>query len=199
MRVAGRLSRTAFAQIDEKHDHIRRSFGLVPLYGLARSLTVATIGQWGWSDGVLSQDGLAYGLPGRSKPWAEIVTTAGPAEQVVADQRLAIALAADPLRDSDAFQRVVNAAEAEPVGEVTLNVDGLVTPFRFWTQQPMGWQGGVGWFAALDAVPGVVVMASGLEPDEVELVSVADVEPFLVATRERLLAAYDSAPPASQP
>jgi len=185
--------------IDEKHDEIRRSVGLLPLYGLAGSSGLRMIGEWGWSDGVLSTAGLAYGLPTGTGPWVEIVTTAGPAEELVANRRTAIALAVEPPRDSETFQRVVDAVTAEQPGEVTIEVDGVGKTFRYWPQQPVGREGGAGWLAALDEVPGLVVAASRLEPHEVGLVAVADVEPYLAATKEYLLAEYDTAPPLDQP
>ncbi|MDT4995905.1 MAG: hypothetical protein QOH97_5797 [Actinoplanes sp.] len=70
------------------------------------------ISQWGWSDGILSRAGLAYGPTGTG-PWAEIVPTAGRAEELVADRHTAIALAVEPPRDSATFQRMVDAVTAE--------------------------------------------------------------------------------------
>jgi DHA1 family bicyclomycin/chloramphenicol resistance-like MFS transporter len=47
--------------------------------------------------------------------------------------------------------------------------------------------------------PGLVVTGCGLEPHDVRLVAVTDVEPYLVAVKEYLLAHYDAATPRSDP
>jgi hypothetical protein len=142
---------------------------------------------------------LAYGVSTGTGPWAEIVTAAGPADELVANRRTASALAIEPPRDSETLQRVVDAVTAEQPGEVTLEVDGVGKTFRYWPERPGGREGRAGWLAALDEVPGLVIAASGFEPHEVGLVAVADVEPHLAATKDYLLAEYDAAPPLGQP
>jgi len=189
MRFAGRLSRTAFAElIDSRHDEIRASMGLLALYGLAGWSGPAGIGPWGWENGVLSTAGLVFGVPDGPGPWVEIVTTAGPAEGWVHDQRLA---AQPPPHDNETYQRMVDAMEAVQPDELALEVDGVVQTFRLW---PDG-DGQPGWYAARAGVPGLAVAARGLEPHEVRLVAVADVEPYLAASRVGMLTTYDAAQP----
>lgn len=197
MRFAGRLSRTAFAElVDKRHDEIRAATGLLALYGLAGWSGPARIGSWGWENGVLSTAGLAFGVPAGPGPWAEVVTTAGPAEEWVYDQRLAAALAAQPPQDDETFQRVVDAVEAVRPAELALDVDGVVRTFRHWPAR----DGHPGWYAALAGAPGLAVAARGLEPREVRLVPVADVEPYLAAARVDVLTTYDAAqPPPDRP
>lgn len=196
MRFGGRLSRAAFAGlIDERHDRIRRSAGSLPLYGLLDWSGPRMIGQWGWSDGALHTAGLAYGVRGGTGPWTEIITTAGPAEQWVTDQRSAMAFAAQRDSDDEALRSALDAVTAEPPAEVAIEVDGAPRPFRYWRGQPVGGDH-PDWYAALAGTPGLVVTASGLRPGELRLAAVAEVEPYLLATREHLLASYDAAPPA---
>jgi hypothetical protein len=193
VRFAGRLSRTEFVElIDKRHDEVRRSIGLLRLYGLADWSGPRTIGQWGWSNGVLSEAGLAYGAPDTPGPWVQIVTTADSAEKWVNHQRASTALGAERHPGVETHQRVIDALRAEPPGEATIEVDGEATTFRYWPQPATDGDDHPGWYAARAGVPGLAVEAHGLDPHEVRLVAVTDVEPYLAATREHLLATYDA-------
>jgi hypothetical protein len=183
--------------IDESHDEIRRSVGLLPLYGLADWSGLRRLGSWGWSDGALSAAGLAYGERAAAGPWAQIVTTAGSAEDEVTNQRTAMRFAAQPVRDGETFELVLDAVTAEQPGEVTIEVDGAGKAFRYWREQSTGHGDCPDWYAALAEVPGLVVTGCGLEPHDVRLVTVTDVEPYLAATKEHLIAHYDAATPSS--
>ena len=172
MRFAGRLSRAEFAGvIDDQHAQIRASLGLLGVYGLANWTGPRLIGPWGWANGVLDTGGLAFGVPRESGPWAEIVTLLRPAEDWVAEQYLAESMGTEP--------------PPPPTAELTIEVDGEPRLFQHWP--------GSVWYAALPGRPGLAIAAAGLDPREIRLVTVTDVEAHLAASREHLLARYDAA------
>src|SRR5690349_9497989 len=177
--------------VDRRHDEIRAAVGPLVLYGLADWSGPRLIGSWSWANGVLDTAGLAYGVRNGPGPWVEVVATAGPAEEWVTGQRFATAMEVESPRDDEAFQRVVDGAQAAPSGEVTLEVDGAAKTFRYWPRETMGREGRRGWYAAR---ADLVVSAWAVEPHEIRLVTVTDVEPYLAGNREHLLATYDAAP-----
>lgn len=196
MRFAGRLNRTEFVDlVDRRHDEIRASAEQFVLYGLADWSGPRMIGSWGWTDGVLTEAGLAYGVPNGPGPWMEIVTTAGPAADWVTNRRFSAAAGTDPSGEGDPLVRVEEATRSARTDEIVLDVDGVARKFRSWPAQPIGSDRRAGWYAALDGIPGLAIEACGVAPAEVRLVTVTDVAPYLAASREVLLARYDAAQP----
>jgi hypothetical protein len=172
VRFAGRLSRIEFTGvIDNQHGEIRASVGRLPLYGLADWSGLRLIGPWSWADGVLDTSGLDFGVPRGTDPWAEIISTLRPPEDWVTEQHLAQTLGAEwPVPAS---------------AELTIEIDGVPRTFQHWP--------GPTWYAALSGEPGLVIAAAGLDPDDIKLITVTDVEPYLASSRAYLLARYDAA------
>jgi hypothetical protein len=170
MRIAGRLDRTEFAAIiDSQHDQIGASVGLLTLYGLADWSGPRMIGAWGWANGVLDTAGLAFGVPHEPAPWAEIISSGRPAEVWVAERFLAESMGTEQPPD--------------PSGELAVEVDGATQTFQYWPGESV-------WYAATAEL---AIAAHGIDPAEIRLVPVTDVEPYLAATREHILARYDAA------
>lgn len=170
MRKAARLNQIELADIiDGQHDQIRASLGSIALYGLADWSGPRMIGPWGWANDVLDTAGLAFGVPHEPGVWAEIVSTTRPAQEWVAEQFLAESMGTEPPPD--------------PSGELDLDVGAVMRTFQYWPGETV-------WHAASTRL---AIAASGIEPSEVRLVPVTDVEPYLAASRRYLLARYDAA------
>ncbi len=171
--------------IDGQHNNIRAALGVLPLYGLADWPGPRMIGPWGWANGVLDTAGLAFGVPREPAPWAEVVSTAGPAEGWVADRRFAEAFEPEQISDGEAFRHLFEQVRAARSEELTVEADGTARTFQHWS--------GAVWYAALAGEPGLAIVASGIDPHEIRLVTVTDIEPYFAASRQFLLGRYDAA------
>ena len=192
MRYGGRLNRIEFtALIDQQANRVRASATTLPLYGPAGWSGPRRLGAWGWEDERLMHAGLLFGEPGAGA-WAEVITTAGPPMPLLIDLRMAAAAAAEDMADRRAAERALRAASRPASERVDVALDGVPRQCSRCPDEPLGDSLGRGWFAILDEVPGLLLRASGLEPGELALARVGDVEPHLSGTREQLLAGYDS-------
>ncbi|GAA4254194.1 hypothetical protein [Dactylosporangium darangshiense] len=197
MRYGGRLNRIEFtALIDQQANRIRASANALPLYGPTGWGGACRVGAWGWEDERLMHAGLLFGAPEAAaegdRAWVEVITTAGPPMPLVIDLRVAVAAARDDFTDHRVAERALRTASSPAPERVGIAVDGVPRQFSRWPDEPLGDSLGRGWLAILDEVPGLLLRASGIEPANLALARVGDIEPHLSGTRAHLLAGYDS-------
>ncbi|MEU8242262.1 hypothetical protein AB0C07_28760 [Actinoplanes missouriensis] len=173
MRFAGRLDRATFtATVDRRLTTIRQAAGELALYEPVGWSGPRRIGSWSWTNDRLTAGALRFG----EDPWLEVITTTGPVAEVVIEQRMAAALETRGPRE-------VDIPVLDPPGELIAEVDAETRRFDLWPDGPR-WQA---------ASPPIVISADGFAPAGIRLVRVAEIEPYLAATRATLLAQYDAA------
>ena len=204
MRYGGSLNRIEFtALIDQQAGRVRANASTLPLFGPASWTGGCRLGVWGWEDDRLLHAGLLFGAGADShmldeggasvdagSPWVEVITTAGPPMPQLIDLRMA-ASGQSPA-DRRAAERALRAASSPAPERVTIPVDGVPREFSRWPGEPLGDSLGRGWLAILDEVPGLLLRVSGIEPGDLALVHVENIEPHLLGTRAHLLAGYDA-------
>ncbi|MGC9667411.1 hypothetical protein ACNTMW_12750 [Planosporangium sp. 12N6] len=175
MRKAGQLTPEQFwarmAQID---DQIRASAHVMPLYGAADLTESIMTGDWHWQNDRLTTAGLIHGEQSGSGPYVHVrITTDDPAA-VVSDLRMRSH--SDP-RDKDPFLKLRERLASTPTTGVEIAINGRLEPFNRWDD-------GAGWYAATrHGGYGVVIEARELTPDQINLVRVEDIEPYLAGRR----------------
>jgi hypothetical protein len=172
--------------VDELHATVRTiASGLPAVYGLARFPTSqCTVGGWAQVDDRSERIALVFGEFTGPGPLAAIHTTQGSAEFLAVglhygEGTLDPAYALSPEDELPVLRRFEHFS-AGP--DLTLPVAGADRVFHCR-------ESGSAWYAWADALPtglGVVIEASGIAPDAVELSEIRDLTPFLDGHRTLL-------------
>jgi hypothetical protein len=160
-------------------DEMRASAHLLPLHGVADGPRPVMVGQWLWEDGVLTTVGLSYGDQPGDGPYVHVRTTVADPATVCT----ALRIRARPRpRDRERFLALRQHVAAEPNTVVVIVVDGRPESFDRWS-------GDGCWYAATRLGEyGLVVEARDVEPDQIDLVTVGDIEPYIAGRRAHLRA-----------
>jgi len=127
---------------------------------------------------------MAFGDPFTDDAWIEVVTTAAAPIEYLTSVRSAVMFETEPPRDAGTYRRIVAAATEPATRHAEIIVDGTRRMFGIWRDEPLGHGRPRGWHGLLDGTPGVVITCSGLEPGELNLHRVTEIDPLLEGTRE---------------
>jgi hypothetical protein len=178
MQVARWLSPEEFwARIAASEQRMRESAAILPIYGVAGWSGSLMVGDWDWKNGQLVTVGLAHGHPSGDGPSVQVQTTVLHPRTAVASLRMAH-LAAP--HDKDDFQRRRREADAAATGHVDIAVDSVPVPFGVWND------GDPWWAAAQQADYGLILEARHMAMDQLALIRVHDIEPYLAGRRAHL-------------
>lgn len=175
MRKAGQLSPEEFwARMAQLDDQMRASAHVMPLYGVPDRTELIMTGGWLWQNDRLTTVGLVHGEQFGSGPYVHVRTTIDDPASVVSNLRMAAH--ARP-RDNDQFPELRERLAATPTTAVEIAVDGRLEPFNRCDDSAF-------WYAAArhDGY-GVVIEVRDLAPDQINLVRVEDIEPYLAGRR----------------
>ena len=178
---------------DHQIKRMRDDATRLPLYGIPDWSGIRLAGQWGWENETLSYAGLIFGDPAGTKPWIEVTTTNIAAEELRVSVSSGVAFETESPRDEETYRRLVDAASSAPPEIMSIDLNGVHKPFRYWPDEPFGRERGRGWRAVLDGTPGLLIQASGMSAADVRLIRIVDIEPHLAGSREYALAGYDTA------
>lgn len=176
MRYAGRLSAEEFwGHITDLEQRVRAAAGTLPCYGVAGWSGGLMLGDWEWQDDQLVATGLAHGAPDSVGPAVHVHTTAyDPRRKVVA---LQMAAHGAPLGS-----RSPPPAQPAASREVPISVDGVVVPFAVWDEADQWWA------TATMGDWGLLLEGDRVPAEQVALVRVDDLEPYLSGSRVYLRA-----------
>lgn len=182
MHMGGRLTPEQFwARFDELENEIRAVAELLPWHGLADWPGWLMLGDWSRQDGELISAGL---LHGQGEPTDEdtsrvhvLVGSEAPGD-VIGQRLFNAALPRDP-GEKDVVE-AMRRADAAPTGTVLISIDGQPEVFEHWVHEPT-------WFAARrHNGHTLAVEARHVSPDELNIVRVHDIEPYLTGRRASL-------------
>ncbi|GAA1238789.1 hypothetical protein GCM10009676_24220 [Prauserella halophila] len=166
---------------------MRDTAGDLPLFGQQAWNGILLTGPWSFRDdgtGRATTIGLEHGDPDdESVPWLRVLSTCDPADHLVRELRFERTLgdrgATGPVDRETvrASRRRTDVSSAE--SQVEIMVDGQPRTFRRWDT-------GERWYAAWepDHEHAIVIAARHLDPADVALVPVHDIEPYLAGRRD---------------
>ena len=178
MRITGRLTPEQFwARMTAMEDDVRAQAHLLPLYGLTDWPGERILGEWGHMDGRLTTAGLLHGEfdngDGAEGTRVQVMVDTRAPREVVQNLRLT---GASPF-DKEAALAARQQAGSPPTGTVTIPVNGDSEVFDHWVD-------GSTWYAARQHHGhALVIEARNVRPDELALVTVDDIEPYLAGRR----------------
>jgi hypothetical protein len=121
--------------------------------------------------------GLIHGDQRGGRPYLHVRTTTDDPATVVTNHRMAAQLRP---RDRDQFLELLERLPATPTTALEIAVDDRLVPFDRWDD-------GALWYAAArHGGHGVVIEARDMTPDQINLVRVEDIEPYLAGRRSYL-------------
>ncbi|WP_253829501.1 hypothetical protein [Prauserella aidingensis] len=163
---------------------MRDTAGDLPLFGHQAWTGILLTGRWSFRDdgtGRATTIGLEHGDPDDEQaPWLHVLVTCGSADSLVRDLHVE-----QVRRDRRATVPVERAPSDQR--QVEIVVDGRPRTFRFW-------ETGDCWYAAceLDQQHAVVLAARHVDPADVALIPVHDIEPYLAGRRDWIRAREQS-------
>lgn len=177
MRFAGQLTPEQFwARMSAMEDELRAQAHQLPWYGLAQWQGPRMVAEWGSADGELTSIGLSYGELD-SGPRVQVMVDNRPPGDLVIERRMS---AVGHELDRPAVLAALDAAGSPATGTVTISVDGNPEVFDHWVD-------GSTWYAARQHHEhALVIEARDVSPDDVALVRVDDIEPYLAGRRAEL-------------
>ena len=179
MRIAGHLTPDEFwRHIDSIEEQVRAGAGSMPTYGLNDWDGPIMISDWEWQDKELILAGLAHGTSATDS-WVQVLTTVHDPRRHAA-RSIERAIGVTPI-DTD-YERRRRAIQDVPGSDVPIWVDGRPTTFTTWGERERWWAAGI-----VDGL-GVVLEGRQYPLDQVDLVRVDDVEPYLAGLREYMRA-----------
>jgi hypothetical protein len=182
MHMGGRLTPEQFwARFDARENEIRAEVELLPCHGLANWPGWLMLGDWSRRDGELISAGLVHGhgeLTDDNTPRVHVVVGSEAPQDVVGQRLFNAALSRDP-GEKDVVE-AMRHADAAPTGTVSISVDGRPEAFDHWVHEQT-------WFAARHHDGHTLaVEARHVSPDELNIVRVHDIEPYLAGRRASL-------------
>jgi len=180
MRYAGQRSPEEFwARIAEMEQRVGDTATILPCYGLANWSGLLMVGDWAWENDQLVTVGLGHGDPAGDGPVVQVRTTVHDPRREAASLRMT---AEGAPRGKDDFLRRRHDVEAVPAVEVDIPLDSTPVRFQVWRRADR-------WWAAADhGAHGLVIESHRLPTDEITLVRVHDIEPYLAGRRAHLRA-----------
>ena len=175
MRIVGHLTPDEFwRRVESGEEQVRAGASSIPTYGLSGWGGPIMIGDWEWENKELILAGLAHGTPDADSCVEVVTTVHDPRRQAVRSMERAIGLT--PI-DAD-YERRHRAIQDVTGGEVQIRVDGRATTFTTWGGRERWWAAGT-----VDGL-GVVLETRRYPLEQVDLVRIDDVEPYLAGRRE---------------
>jgi hypothetical protein len=175
MRKAGTLTPEEFwARMGQLDDQMRASADVMALYGVTDWTELIMTGDWLWENDRLTTVGLIHGDRLGGGPYVHVRATIHDPAAVVTNLRMSAHL--HP-RDRDQFLELWQRLAATPTTGVEIAVDGRLEPFNRCDD------GAVWYAAARHRGYGVVIEARDVTPDQISLVRVKDIEPYLAGRR----------------
>src|SRR5205807_5514057 len=155
--------------------------GVLPCRGVADWPGWLMLGDWSRRDGQLISAGLVHGrgeVDDDELPRVEVMVGTGTPEDLVRQRLLNVALPRQP--DERGVLDAMGRANSAPTGTVTISVDGSPAIFDQWVHRQT-------WFAARrQDGHALAVEARHIRPDELAIVRVPDIEPYLAGRRANL-------------
>ena len=150
----------------------------MPWYGLAGWPGWLMLGEWSRRDGEPISIGLLHGegeFTDDDTARVEVFVGSEPPEEVIRQRILAASMVPDP--GEEVVMEAMRQVEAGPTGTVSVAVDGQVVLFDHWVREQI-------WVAAREHDGyTLAVEARQIGPDELDIVRVHDIEPYLVGRR----------------
>lgn len=181
MHFGGRLTPEEFwARFDAQDAEIRAEADQLPWYGLADWSGQLRLG-WGRIDGRLVTVDLGYeqGDPADEQTSrVRVLISAEDPDDVIANLRLNGALSNSSTEDDTLA--AMQLSMSPPIGTVRISVDGRPEEFDHWVD-------GINWYAARPHENRTLAIAARhVRPDELSVVRVHDIEPYLAGRRASL-------------
>jgi hypothetical protein len=174
MDVAGQLGPKQFwAHLSELDEQMRAAAHLLPLYGVAGWPGVVMTGDWEWHNGQLATAELAHGDPLGDGPLVAVKTTNDLDSVSLPDW-----LGGPPFSPDG----VDIHTEVGPPGAADISVDGQRTGFDCWRDGPA-------WYATGSLGDHhLSIEGRHTAPEQVSLIRVLDIEPYVAGRRAYLRA-----------
>lgn len=159
--------------MQDSEDRIRQSFADGPLFAPAQWPGDVMLGEWSFGGG--GPRGLVHGLPGGHEPFVHVMTSQADAKS----SAMVLWRRHHPQpRDKAEHLRILEGFDAESPVRRSVLVDDAALDFDVWEREKE-------WWAVTDG-PGcrILLEARNIEPSELTLVGVEDVEPYIVGRNE---------------
>ncbi len=163
-----------WSTIEDLHDHVRQSSKNFPLYAPAHWSGMIMVGEWMLDGG---SRGLIHGSPEGDEPFLHVRTTENNARE---SARLLWMNQRGPFHDRVDYLDRIEDFEAETPILQTVPVGDSVLDFDFWED------GSLWWAAASGPGHGLSLEGRNMNPVELALVAVTDIEPYITGRIEWL-------------
>lgn len=159
--------------VQDSNDRVRASFKDYPLFAPAQWSGTVMLGQWSFSgDG---PRGLMHGLPAGSEPFIQVMTS--PADAKSSAMTLWRRHHPFPQDKAEHVRNLENFAAESPVRRSVL-VGGSARDFDVWERETEWWA------VAEGPECQILIEAQNIDPSELALVTVEDVEPYIAGRNE---------------
>lgn len=180
MQISGRMTPEQFwRHIDETDAQVRLAAATTRLFGLEQWDESIMIGDWGWESQRLQTAGLAYGTPDDDVS-VHIATVIGDPRREAFRE---ISRATGVLPSNPAYKDERRRIQESRGEAVTLRIDGVGVEFEMWGGPSRWWAAG-----HVDGV-GITIEGRNYPVEQLSLIEVHDVEPYLLGRRTFLQAA----------
>ena len=147
-------------------DGVRESAGSMPVFGVVGWTGDVSLGEWIYEGGPHS---LLHGDPDGHGASVQVQTTTGPARTAVHELRRRF----DGPWEGDQYSARFDAYEVPPDRIAEVRIDATPVQFEVWEADDVSWAAGtMGGF-------GVAVEARSVRVDDLDLVTVSDLEPYI--------------------
>ena len=162
-----------WSMVQDSNDRVRASFKDYPLFAPAQWSGTVMLGQWSFSgDG---PRGLMHGLPAESEPFIQVMTS--PADAKSSAMTLWRRHHPFPQDKAEHVRNLENFAAESPVRRSVL-VGGSARDFDVWERETEWWA------VAEGPECQILIEAQNIDPSELALVTVEDVEPYIAGRNE---------------
>lgn len=176
MDFEGTLTPDEFwSRMQDFEDHVRQSFEELPVFTVAQWPGEVMLGEWSSGRG---PRGLMHGLPEGGEPFVHVMTSQTDTRESARTLWLRHHL--PEIHDKAAHSRIWESFDAEPPVRRSVLVADSALDFDVWERENEWW--------AVAEVPECRILLEGrnIDPSELALMAVEDVEPYIAARNERI-------------
>lgn len=180
MHVSRAYSATEFwAVLRGFDDQVRESFADRPALAPAKWSGSRTLGEWSFGAGTRS---LVHGDPENADAFITVAVSPRAGQEAARAlwiNRIGLS-DEDPSKDEVEHSPRLPAFEAQTSVQRSIALDGAVVEFDFWGAESRWWA------AASRPGYGIAIEARNIDPAELRLVSVDDIEPYIAGRNQRI-------------